>query len=214
MIAMSMTEFLAAPYWNKTTIDPDQLIPVVKGGYTSVAQLTREFDLIGTYKFKLATVFLYQGKTAKWMIRGYIDAPDYDMAGDKEYKYVVFSLICYKQHDLPFNALHVKKVKVAEEYQGYGIAMYAYMSLVKLGYVVVSDNAHYDGGHYLWKKLAEKAHLGNYKVMIYNTRTKEFMTDEQGNVIKYDGHNIDESMIWSTGNDMSGLNIVLTLHDI
>ena len=94
--------------------------------------------------------------------------------------------------------LQVSLVHVAAEQQDRGWAMYLYASLIKAGFIVISDNTQYIGGKELWKKIARNSLDGKYSVYVIDQGKVRMNGDIP---LKYDGINIDDSELWSENSD-------------
>ena len=207
------------PYLHDLDIDPtevgtDLLIHV---GKTSDEALSRAYTKLGEIKTPKGVVQFFIDKKDEDHVRGYIYNDNYSKKVGKSYNDLIFSLTI--ETDLTFavpfrNAIQVSGVGTIKKFQFEGIALYAYMLLAKRGFTVVSDSTQFQGGYGLWKKLARNAKLGNYKVSIYNIKSKDFLRDSSGDVVMYDSTNIKDSEIWTTGNNKKGLNVVLTLNKL
>jgi hypothetical protein len=93
------------------------------------------------------------------------------------------------------NPLQVQQAWTHPDFVRYGIATFLYATLVRSGFTVISDRIQYLGGQQLWKSMAKKAGLGDYVVVVYNVETG-YAKDQNGQVLMYDGSNIDDSIIW------------------
>jgi hypothetical protein len=93
------------------------------------------------------------------------------------------------------NPLQVKQVWTEPRFENQGIASFMYALLARQSFTVISDKVQYLGGKELWKSMAKKAHLNNYLIKIYNTDAG-YIKDANGNILKYDSSNIDDSIIW------------------
>lgn len=106
--------------------------------------------------------------------------------------------------------LQVTSVFIQPQYRGRGLSSKVYISLAKMGFAVISDTAQFSDGKMLWKKLSKESHLDSYKIYILDDEYG-FIKDAQGEVISYDGSNIDDAQIWTKDLDFSGEHILLTL---
>ena len=86
---------------------------------------------------------------------------------------------------------------------GHCIASFAYSSLVQGGYTIVSDNIKFIGGKALWKKIA-RTKLPNE--VLYISHRNNFLLNDNGNPIDYNGINIEDSKIWGKDNYFGGKN--------
>lgn len=101
-----------------------------------------------------------------------------------------------KNVELPERAIQVDGVEINKINQRRGVGYYLYLALIKAGYAVISDNLQYLGGQAIWKKVAKKAINNKYKVFIMDD---EEIRMKDGKPEEYNGTNIDDAEIWSTG---------------
>jgi hypothetical protein len=76
-----------------------------------------------------------------------------------------------------------------------GLGYNLYKSVVEAGYTLVSDTLQYRGGKALWKKIAPMSKHDGFQVFILSNG--EFISDESGEALAYDGDNIPDDQIWS-----------------
>lgn len=103
--------------------------------------------------------------------------------------------------------IQVNKVAVVRRAGIQGIATQVYKMLVDNGFTLVSDITQFDPAKALWKKLALDP---AYKVYVADVDHGIFQ-DEDGNDIVYDGSNLDDHDIWTSGGDYTGQYRVLIL---
>lgn len=120
------------------------------------------------------------------------------------------NIICrleFKKHpaDIPGydKILQVDGVSVDKEYQSSGIAGALYMAIVNNGHVVVSDSIQFIPGKELWKRIARESAGKGYKVQIY--KSGKFIDEN------YNGSNIPDSEIWTSGGNYSGTSTLMVL---
>lgn len=101
-----------------------------------------------------------------------------------------------KDFNIPGSVLQVSLVEVVPKRQGRGWGLYLYTALAEAGYVIISDNTQYIGGQSLWKRIAADTLRNKYTV--YILRDGEPIEDESGDLVAYDGTNIDDAELWST----------------
>jgi len=104
------------------------------------------------------------------------------------------------------NTVQVDRAHIESKYQGYGLFAYLYESLIHAGYVVASDATQFEPGKALWKRIARDSAGNGLKVRLFDG---DDVLQYGGKDIIYDGSNVPDSLIWSTGQDYSGFNIVL-----
>lgn len=104
------------------------------------------------------------------------------------------------------NLIQVHSANTAEEYQSFGLVSHLYVSLIAKGYAVASDATQFTPGANLWKHIARESTMRGLKVRLFNG--EEFMKKNGKDVI-YNGSNVDDSLIWSSGEDFAGYGIIL-----
>jgi hypothetical protein len=105
------------------------------------------------------------------------------------------------------NVIQVDKVAVLRNSGTQGIASTVYKMIVDAGFTLVSDVTQFDPAKALWKKLAQDP---VYKIYVADIDRGIFQ-DEDGIDIVYDGTNINEHDIWTSGSDMNGSYRVLIM---
>jgi hypothetical protein len=81
-----------------------------------------------------------------------------------------------------------------------GLGYLLYKAVMNAGYTVISDNVQYRGGRRLWEKIVKLSAVEQHNVFII--RDGEYLTDDHGDKIKYDGSNIQDSEIWGPQGSM------------
>lgn len=180
--------------------------------FTSDTSLTRLYTPLG--KIQVAddevTLHLLKPKTS---VIGTIKAEKDNELSNR----VIFSLKLKKKHTLAevpkginkAKILQVDKVAVDPDFEGRGIASYAYSALAEQGYSVLSDVAQFQDGKQLWKRMAAKAHLRNYRIFILDSSYG--VQKKDGRPLEYNGSNIDDAEIWSSGEDYSKYHVLLMM---
>lgn len=133
---------------------------------------------------------------------------------------IVFSLM-FKDilpNYLPQELLHEKIVQVDgvgthKQFEGKGLATFVYFTLVKMGYVIISDFYHEFGGLKLWRRLAKLAGLNDYIVNIL-LENGEFVKDKEGNILNFNDGNYPKSKIWSTSPNVKHKETLLLMRSI
>lgn len=85
-----------------------------------------------------------------------------------------------------------------------------YFQLAKLGYTIISDTVQFETAQGLWKKLASESTTHGCVVFVADTDFGIFK-DADGNKIVYNGTNIKDHEIWTSGSDFDGNYRVLIL---
>lgn len=110
-------------------------------------------------------------------------------------------------HQLQGKFIQVNSVSTAPFLQNIQIATLLYSRLADHGFVVVSDTTQFETAQGLWKKLAK---LPGYRVLVADVDNGYFR-DINGEAITYNGSNIADADIWSSGSDFNGQYRVLIL---
>jgi hypothetical protein len=155
----------------------------------------------------------YYMKDGKTIYGGYVD----DSTLDSSFR-VIFvlefknknTLINYPADINKNKILQVNKVNTIPRLQNIGIASFVYQLLAAHGFIILSDITQLDGGVGLWVKMAKAAHLNNYIIRIIDDEYG-YKKDNAGNIIEYNGANIDTADIWTHGVDFAGEHILLML---
>ncbi len=186
-----------------------------KHTFISDDALARLYTVLGTVQAHDQEVSIHLLKTKTSVIGTVTSAADRDGLPSNR---CVFSLMFKDAHTLirpptgidEAKILQVDRVSVDSDLENIGIASFAYSALAKLGYVVLSDSTQFSDGKRLWKRMAAKAHLRDYKVFVLDDLFG-FKRDRNGRPIEYDGRNIDEADIWSRGQDYSKYHVLLMM---
>ena len=95
--------------------------------------------------------------------------------------------------------IQIASVSTDASQQSRGIASQLYDCLADVGYVIVSDNVQYQPATHMWKKLARTT---THNVIVI---APSGPISKDGKAINYNGSNIPDDQIWSTDDDISGL---------
>lgn len=211
MLIMKIKELLESPY-----LHSGKLKVSTHDTFTSHSSIDRMYDLFAESQFGSDhLVKFYMLKDIPKII-GVVSAQKPKTGEDSNL--VIFSMFFKKQHTLvkiPSDfaidkILQVDLVSTAKTFMGFGMASFVYATLVKKGFIVISDTSQFEDGAQLWKKMAREANVENYKVFILDDEYG-FLKDENGNVLEYDSHNIADSKIWSKDADFMGSHILLVM---
>jgi hypothetical protein len=93
------------------------------------------------------------------------------------------------------HVLQVALAHVVPNRQQRGIGLQLYAALAHAGYVIISDNTQYLGGQALWKRIARETLGGRYQVFVLDNGVPRL--DAAGQLVTYDGSNIDDAELWS-----------------
>lgn len=109
------------------------------------------------------------------------------------------------------NQLQVNLIVSNKEYRDRGLASILYVVLARHGYTVVSDLYQYNGGVALWEKIGRESEARNYAVRIWNIRQNDWIKDEKGEVLRWNGENLTYHEIWQHIGDIESEEKLLTL---
>lgn len=185
-------------------------MPITKhlaGDYSPTA-LLREFNKLGSIRYDDVMVDLLIQRGNRLVV-----AIDFTVPLLR-YK-PLFKLVFKQKHELRVvpdevrskQLLQVNSVALTKTYQMSGIASSVYKILADRDFAIISDSTQFVPGATLWKKLAQDP---QYTVIVTDVDYGPFR-DEDGNTIKYNGTNIPDSDIWSSGSDFAGNNRVFVL---
>lgn len=124
----------------------------------------------------------------------------------------VFRLHFKKSHQLLFpnnfqRILQVNKVAIDRTQGSRGIASNIYKLLASLGYTIVSDDTQFEPAQSLWKRIAADPGVKVYVADVEHGLFK----DDDGSPILYNGANIPDQDIWTSGSEYNGQYRVLIL---
>lgn len=106
--------------------------------------------------------------------------------------------------------IQVNNVYLNKEIRSKQIASQVYFQLAKKGYSIISDTVQFETAQGLWKKLASESNKHGCVVYAADTDYGIFK-DSDGKPIAYNGTNIKDHEIWTTGSDFNGNYRVLIL---
>jgi hypothetical protein len=183
---------------------PTELTPKIARPFYTMQSIERSYDAIYkgvTLEGQQYWCLLRKDKqSASIGIPGQRDdgAHGLDVIGNVDFKPTTI-LSGRRDFTIPKSVLQVSLVEIVPKRQSRGWGLYLYTALAEAGYVVVSDNTQYIGGQALWKRIASDTLHNKYRV--YIIKNGEPLTNDAGNLIEYDGSNIDDAQLWSTNSD-------------
>lgn len=165
--------------------------------------IKREFDIVANFDTGGQKYWVIIKRDRSFAVVGYFG----NLPEDKtEFRLIIIAKADFKDDlELSFfneidvsakNALQIDGVEVYDTKKMSGIGSRFYFALAKYGFVIISDNFQYLGGKALWKKIASKADSENCSVYVINEG--EPLTDRDGDLINYDGSNLDDDELWAT----------------
>lgn len=185
-------------------------------GQISFSALTRDYEYLGLVDSRQGeNVRIYALKSPNFaVIKGVIDGQD---GLGRNTNFVVFALR-FKRNVLAripaevdaSMCIQVNSVFISPEFRNEGISSTVYKYLTSKGFVIISDNTQFTDGKELWKKLVRDTAYGEYRIYILDDEYG-FEKDEKGRAIAYDGSNIKDSKIWTSGEDLSGFHKLLVM---
>lgn len=112
--------------------------------------------------------------------------------------------------DIDKRPIQVNNVYLDRDFRSKQIASQVYFQLAKLGYTIISDTVQFETAQGLWKKLASES--SKHDCVVYAADTDYgIFKDADGNKIAYNGTNIKDHEIWTSGSDFDGNYRVLIL---
>lgn len=105
----------------------------------------------------------------------------------------------------------VSWVIIAKDFEQFGYTRNVYM-LVAQHYDLVSDHEQYLGAKKLWQSLARSGVINVY--VFDGFETKDYVRDESGNLVKYNGTNINEKKIWGDSIKYNSVLLVATTKEL
>lgn len=108
---------------------------------------------------------------------------------------------------------HFYQVSFVETFRGYeeaGIAKSSY-ELIAKSTPLVSDHEQYLGGRVLWNSLAKSSKINVY---VFDGNHSDYVRDLHGNLIKYNGSNINPNEIWGSSITYSKILLVGTARNL
>lgn len=211
---MKLSDLFEEPYEVTDGVHSDNEIQ--KYGQMSSATLARDHEFLGSINsLQGEKIKLYALKSPQYaVIRGVI--PGYTDHGLNT-NFVVFALRFKSviQAKLPKEldgnkCLQVNSVFIAPEFRGEGITGAVYKLIATKGFSIISDSAQFRDGKELWKKLVRDVLDGEYKIYVLDDEYG-FKKDTAGKPIEYDGSNIKDSEIWTSGDDFNGHHKLLVM---
>lgn len=170
--------------------------PIIKmDSYPSLEGLQRENFFLGLLE-KEGKDFRFWLSKSKGTAKVSVDGTD--ELGQRR-QLIVTSLVFHKfGAGLPVdNELQVHTVYTHQDYRGLNLSMALYVVLCRYGYTVVSDFEQYNGGKALWKKMSQEADARRFTIRIWSDLTSDWVTDENGNPLSYNGANLEDDEVWN-----------------
>lgn len=114
--------------------------------------------------------------------------------------YIACSVVCeerslyVKSMQLSPKRKHVKLILTSTDFSRSSVARSLYIFLAKK-FDLISDRIQYLGAKILWQSIAKDSPINVY---VFDESIKDYLRDEQGRIILYNGSNIDDGDIWGT----------------
>lgn len=160
----------------------------------SLASIRDEFTELGV----INNVHLFQSKNNR-LILGFLNGVD-----NSQNNTTVFRL-SFKEKSILTGAAQVSSVYLSTTLRQSNLAIQVYQMLVSKGWVIVSDQVHFQPAKALWKRLAQT--VG--KQVVYVCDVDELTSGKLGRL--YDGKNIPDDEIWSIDDSSNKYYLVLIL---
>ena len=185
---MKVSDLFEGPYH----IDQDRA-PVVKAtAQPSDEGLRRENDLLGELHFGDEVFSFWLSKNKKAAIVS---------TKIQNSNSIVLTVKFDNRAGLPVkNELQVHTVYNQQHHRNKNLAMAMYVLLARYGFTVVSDFEQFNGGKALWQKMAKESSTRNFVVRVWSDEKEDWIRDQDGTVLSYDGTNIDDADIWNSAN--------------
>jgi len=193
-------------------LEPGQMLPpaTMKGPYPSTENLNREFEflgslLVGDYNYN----FWINNTRTRAIVTTVSD--DHELNTSDERQLLCCDLKFYEKIKLPVqNQLQVSRVYTHPQHRANWLDGALYIVLVRYGFTIVSDLYQYAPGKGLWKSLARDSNIRDYRVFIWDQRTRDWIRDPNGLPVQYDTSNIYDITIWHNVNSQQTCLLVLT----
>jgi len=78
---------------------------------------------------------------------------------------------------------------------------------------MMSDDIHYQGGKFLWKRITKNTIGDGLIVRVLNSDTGKYLSDLKGVPIAYNGSNLQDWDIWSSKNEFHNEPLLLVLSE-
>ena len=198
---------IVPPYLNQGEMP----VPILHNdGSISVNTLTREFSLIFSINLIDFGIIDFYFDDHNVRLIG-LDST----VGDSSRVKPIFSLYfkSIAQSVIETNTIQVNNVYLDRDLRSKQIASQVYFQLAKLGYTIISDTVQFKTAQGLWKKLASESSKHGCVVYAADTDCGLFK-DADGNEIVYNGTNIKDHEIWTSGSDFDGNYRVLILSSL
>ena len=203
---MKLSDLLESPELRDETKDQSNWIDMDEygnpGRFISIDTMDRKYDIID--QFRVATepnvLFVVAISKAKQMAGIFFHTKtteNRDVMGVACLVYFKQPVINHPPDDMKGHILQIDRVATVSRYEGSDFATRLYVTLVKLGYIVVSDVVQYKGGMMLWKKLARQTLSGRYLVHIFDREMNDYLRDNN-QILSYNGNNLPDDNIWLT----------------
>ena len=186
--------------------------------FVSQEALVRTYDLLGNIDINNVAYKTWLSKTkGRSLITTAIPNPDEipytirtSSVSDSPRQLVVVDLH-FKNTQLPIrNPLQVDTVSTNTRFTNNGLALMLYVVLARYDYSVISDGTQYNGGIGLWKKIAIESNDRKYVVRIWDKNSNDWLKNQNGEPIKYDGKNLNHESVWNSVTSEPNSWLVLT----
>lgn len=187
-----------------------QTLPWAKSlGFMSKHAAESRYISLGNLSDQFSNLTVFKGKSDGQFRVGFLDMNP--SMGEEEYR-----LLCiieenesgYLKDPKQITGLkspyQIGLIQTIRSSQGQGLAKELYLFLISQGYEIFSDNEQFLGGYWLWKSISRSDKINVY---VWDDLKKDYLRDDKGALVRYDGSNIPEDLIWS--DDESKLHTLL-----
>lgn len=200
---MHYREFLAEmPYLNLGSMKLSKQTSYSEGA------LSRDFSLLSDYQTTGGTLKVLIHKRTN-MVIGVEENQNQQTRHNCVFSLLFKDTVTF-DYDLTKAGIHgtvlqVDRVELHDRFQAIGFCSSVYHLLVELGYVIVSDSTQFEPAQAMWKKLAASG-----RVIVFDVDHGPFK-DADGKIVEYDGKNISDHDVWTTGSNFDGYHRLLCL---
>lgn len=194
------------PYLNQGEMS----VPIFHNdGSISINTLTREFTLMFSINMVDFGIIDFYFDDHKVRLIG-LDSTVGNSSRVKPIFSLYFKPKSFAQSVIDTNTIQVNNVYLDRDLRSKQIASQVYFQLAKLGYTIISDTVQFETAQGLWKKIASES--SKHGCVVYAADTDHgIFKDADGNKIVYNGTNIKDHEIWTSGSDFDGNYRVLIL---
>lgn len=183
----------------------DTRLPLSKLSSLSKNSMETGFNLLG--KIKDHNIDVYENKETGGILAGTMV--------DEEF-FPIIRITCserglyIKSMQLQARRKHVKMLNVDKDTarQTFAISVY---NFVASHFDLISDRIQYLGAKILWQSIARQGHVNIY---VFDETKKAYVRDSSGQIVKYNGKNIDDNLIWGQKEEHQAKLLVASVREL